>query len=71
MLVFIAGASDRATVLLDVPYTGQIDVYRVLVWVLPLVFAAVAYRLCEELQAAERVQRDEHEAEAEARLART
>ncbi|HKB94309.1 MAG TPA: cytochrome b N-terminal domain-containing protein [Gaiellaceae bacterium] len=71
VLVFIAGASDRATVLLDVPYTGQIDVYRVLVWVLPLVFAAVAYRLCEELQAAERVQRDEHEAEAEARLART
>ncbi|MGH2935530.1 MAG: cytochrome b [Gaiellaceae bacterium] len=71
VLVFIGGSSDRATVLLNLSYTGQIDVYRVLVLVLPLVFAAVAYRVCEELQAGERVERQEHEAEAEARLART
>jgi quinol---cytochrome-c reductase cytochrome b subunit len=71
VLVFIAGSPDRVDVLLDLPYTGQIDVYRVLVFVLPLVLAAVAYRICEELQAGERVERDQHEAEAEARLART
>jgi quinol---cytochrome-c reductase cytochrome b subunit len=71
VLVFIAGSSDRVTILLNLSYTGQIDVYRVLVLVLPLVFAAVAYRICEELQAGERVERQEHEAEAEARLART
>jgi hypothetical protein len=71
LLVFIAGSSDRAYVWLNVAYTSQIDVYRVLVFVLPLVVAAITFRVCEELQAAEKVERDQHEAEAEARLART
>ena len=71
LLVFIAGSSDRVYVWLNVSYVKQIDVYRVLVFVLPLVAAAVAYRVCEELQAGERVAHDQREAEAEARLART
>ncbi|HZQ89516.1 MAG TPA: cytochrome b N-terminal domain-containing protein [Gaiellaceae bacterium] len=71
LLVFIAGSSDRVDVWLDVSYAKQIDVYRVLVFVLPLVVAAIAYRVCEELREGERVAHDQHEAEAEARLART
>ena len=71
LLVFIAGSSDRAYVWLNVGYTSQIEVYRVLVFVLPLVAAAIAFRVCEELVAGERVEEDAQEAEAEARLART
>jgi ubiquinol-cytochrome c reductase cytochrome b subunit len=71
LLVFIAGSSDRVYVWLNLAYTSQIDVYRVLVFVLPLVAAAITYRVCEELLAGEKVERDMHEAEAEARLART
>ena len=71
LLVFIAGASDRVYVWLNVPYTSQLEVYRVLVFTLPLVVAAIAYRVCEELRAGEKVEHDQHEAEAEARLART
>jgi hypothetical protein len=68
--VFIAGSSDRVYVWLNVPYTSQIDVYRVLVFTLPLVAAAIAYRMCEALVAGEKVARERREAEAEARLAR-
>jgi ubiquinol-cytochrome c reductase cytochrome b subunit len=71
LLVFIAGSSDRVYVWLNVSYTSQIDVYRVLVFVLPLLAAAVAYRICEELVAGEKVEDDQHAAEAEARLARS
>jgi ubiquinol-cytochrome c reductase cytochrome b subunit len=68
-LVFIAGSSDRVYVLLDLPYTSQIWVYRVAVWVIPLVLAALAYWVCEALVASEKVEADQHEAEAQARLA--
>ncbi|HEY2543162.1 MAG TPA: cytochrome b N-terminal domain-containing protein [Gaiellaceae bacterium] len=71
LLVFIAGSSDRVYVWLNISYTSQIDVYRVLVFVLPLVAAAIAHRVCEELVAGEKVEADQHAAEAEARLART
>ena len=71
LLVFIAGSSDRVYVWLNVSYTSQIEIYRVLVFVIPLLAAAIAYRVCEELVAGEKVEADEHAAEAEARLART
>ena len=71
LLVFIAGSSDRVYVWLNVSYTSQIEVYRVLVFVIPLLAAAIAYRVCEELVAGEKVEADEQAAEAEARLART
>jgi quinol---cytochrome-c reductase cytochrome b subunit len=71
LLVFIAGSSDRVYVWLNVSYTSQIEIYRVLVFVIPLLAAAIAHRVCEELVAGEKVEADEHAAEAEARLART
>jgi ubiquinol-cytochrome c reductase cytochrome b subunit len=68
-LVFVAGSSDRVDVLLDIPYTSQIWVYRVFIWVGPTIFALLAYRICKELQASERTSREQHEAEARSRLA--
>jgi ubiquinol-cytochrome c reductase cytochrome b subunit len=68
-IVFVGGSSDRVYVLFDLPYTSQIWAYRIVVWIVPLVAAAIAHRVCEELAAGEKVERDQREAQAEARLA--
>jgi ubiquinol-cytochrome c reductase cytochrome b subunit len=65
-MVFVAGAADRLFVLFALSYGGQIWVYRVLVWVLPIVAAAITKRVCEELAAGEQVERRRKAAEAEA-----
>jgi ubiquinol-cytochrome c reductase cytochrome b subunit len=67
--VFFAGASDRVDVLFGLSYPAQIWVFRVLVWVLPVVVGAIAYRVCIELQRGEHVERERKRAEAEARAA--
>jgi ubiquinol-cytochrome c reductase cytochrome b subunit len=69
VLVFVAGSSDRVNLTFNVPYTGQIWFYRVFVFVGPVLAGAIAWWVCRELQAGERVEEDRHEAEAEARLA--
>jgi ubiquinol-cytochrome c reductase cytochrome b subunit len=66
-LVFIAGASDRAQVLLDLSYPGQIWLFRVLVWVGPVIAGLIAYRVCIELQRGERVELERKRAEVAAR----
>jgi ubiquinol-cytochrome c reductase cytochrome b subunit len=68
-VVFVAGSADRATVFFGLDYESQIRVYRVLVWVLPIVVFFVARRICRGLQEAERVEETREEAEAEGRLA--
>jgi len=69
ILVFVAGSSDRVTVLFGLSYTGQIWFYRVASIVGPIVGGLIAYRVCRELQAGETVEKDRHRAEVEARLA--
>ena len=69
VLVFVAGSSDRVNLTFDVPYTGQIWFYRVFVFVGPLLAAAIAWWACRALQEGERVERERHAAQAEARLA--
>jgi ubiquinol-cytochrome c reductase cytochrome b subunit len=66
-LVFLAGSADRVTVLFDLSYTAQIWVYRVLVWVGPVVAGLIAYRVCVELRGGEPIERQRKLAEAEAR----
>ena len=51
-LIFVAGSSDRVDVLFNLSYQAQIHVYWVLVWVLPVVVGAIAFRVCKELQEA-------------------
>ncbi|MBV8395610.1 MAG: ubiquinol-cytochrome c reductase cytochrome b subunit, partial [Actinobacteria bacterium] len=67
--VFFAGASDRVDVLFGLSYTAQIEVYRVLVWVLPVLVGGITYRVCLELKAGERVEKERKRAEREARAA--
>jgi ubiquinol-cytochrome c reductase cytochrome b subunit len=69
VLVFLAGGSDRVDVLFGISYTSQIWVYRVIVWVFPVLLGVIAWRFCKELQAGERVLVARRRAEAEARLA--
>jgi ubiquinol-cytochrome c reductase cytochrome b subunit len=68
-VVFVAGASDRLFVSFALSYSGQIWVYRVLVWVLPIVAVIVTKRVCEELVAGEQVLARRKAAEAEASAA--
>jgi ubiquinol-cytochrome c reductase cytochrome b subunit len=53
-LVFLSGSADRVDVTFGLDYATQIWVYRVIVWVVPLVVLVVAKRVCEELVAGER-----------------
>ena len=66
-IVFLAGSSDRVDVAFGLSYTAQIWFYRVRVIVLPIVFGAIAYRVCHELVASERIAADRKRAEAEAK----
>jgi ubiquinol-cytochrome c reductase cytochrome b subunit len=54
-LTFMAGSADRVDVLFGLGYNGQIWVYRVIVWVVPVVVGFVTKRVCEELLRGEQV----------------
>jgi ubiquinol-cytochrome c reductase cytochrome b subunit len=71
VLIFFAGASDRVYVTFGLGYIPQIWFYRVAIWVLPVLFGFVAWWICKELQAGEKILADRHSAESEARLARS
>jgi ubiquinol-cytochrome c reductase cytochrome b subunit len=64
-IIFVAGAADRLFVLFDLSYEGQVRVYRILVWVLPVVALVLAKRICDELVRGEVVERRRELAEAE------
>ncbi len=68
-LIFFVGASDRLFVLFGVSYSLQIWVYRVLVFVAPVVALVVTKRVCDELRAGEAVAAERKAAEAEAAAA--
>jgi ubiquinol-cytochrome c reductase cytochrome b subunit len=68
-VIFMAGSADRAYVLVGWSYETQIEVYRVLVFVVPVVAYWLARRICLELLRNERVARGRHEAELEAEQA--
>ena len=53
-VVFLAGSADRVFVSFGISYQTQIDVFRVLVWALPVLVLAATHRVCVELQAWER-----------------
>jgi ubiquinol-cytochrome c reductase cytochrome b subunit len=69
-VVFVAGSADRVSVLFGISYTRQIWVYRVVVWVLPIVVLLATKRICDELREGEKVEAvrkaAEHRAAAEA-----
>jgi ubiquinol-cytochrome c reductase cytochrome b subunit len=74
-MVFVAGGIDRATVMFDVSYTAMIWVFRVAIWIVPVVAGVIAHRVCVELQRGEETERlrkrAEHRANALAETTET
>jgi quinol---cytochrome-c reductase cytochrome b subunit len=68
-LIFVAGSADRAYVMVGWSYQTQIELYRVLVFVAPVVAFWLARRICIELVRNETVAEQRHEAELEAEAA--
>ena len=66
-LVFVAGGIDRVTVMFDLSYTAAIWAFRFLIWIVPIVVGAIAYRVCVELQRGEEVERERKRAEHRAK----
>ena len=50
-LIFLAGSADRVDVTFGLGYATQIRVYRILIWVGPLVIGWITKRVCDELVA--------------------
>jgi ubiquinol-cytochrome c reductase cytochrome b subunit len=67
-LIFLAGSADRVQVLFDLSYSAQLWIFRVLIWVAPLVALLVTHRVCIELQRGEEIERERRAAEREAEL---
>jgi ubiquinol-cytochrome c reductase cytochrome b subunit len=66
-LVFVAGGVDRVDVMFGLSYTALIWVFRVAIWIVPVVVGAVAYRVCVELQHGDEMERVRKRAEHRAR----
>ena len=58
VLIFLSGSADRAYVFLGLSYQAQIWVYRALVIVAPVAVYLIALRVCRELQAGDRLERE-------------
>ena len=65
-LIFVFGAADRIFVLFGLAYNTQLFIFRVAIWVVPLILFFITRRTCRELLAAEEVEADREEAEQEA-----
>jgi ubiquinol-cytochrome c reductase cytochrome b subunit len=65
-LIFVFGAADRLFVLFGLSYDLQLYVFRVGVWVVPAILFFITRRICRDLQAAERVEAIQAQAEEEA-----
>jgi hypothetical protein len=65
-LIFAFGAADRIFVLFQLSYDTQLYIFRIAIWVIPLVLFFLVRRFCRELQAAERLDAEQEKAEEEA-----
>jgi ubiquinol-cytochrome c reductase cytochrome b subunit len=65
-LIFSFGAADRVFVLWGFNYDTQLYIFRVAVWVVPIVLFFGARRLCRELQHADAIEETRERAEEEA-----
>jgi ubiquinol-cytochrome c reductase cytochrome b subunit len=66
-LIFMFGAGDRLYVLFGLSYALQLTVFRIGIFVIPIVLFFLTRRICRELQAGDRVHEVQEEAEEEAR----
>jgi ubiquinol-cytochrome c reductase cytochrome b subunit len=66
-LVFAFGAADRIYVLIGLTYNVQLFIFRVAVFVVPVLLFWLTRRICLNLQGADEVEEINEEAEEEAR----
>jgi ubiquinol-cytochrome c reductase cytochrome b subunit len=52
--VFLAGSADRMFLGFGLSYELQVEVFRALVWILPVIVYVVTHRVCRELRESER-----------------
>jgi ubiquinol-cytochrome c reductase cytochrome b subunit len=64
-LVFVFGAADRIFVLIGLSYDLQLYIFRIAIWVVPIGLFFLVRRWCRELQAADRVEEVQEQAEHE------
>ncbi len=69
-LIFAFGAADRIFVLWGLSYNTQLYIFRIGIWVVPLVLFFGVRRVCRELQASDRIEEVREQAEEEAEEAR-
>jgi ubiquinol-cytochrome c reductase cytochrome b subunit len=62
VMVFLAGAADRALVFLGISYMSQVWFYRVAVWIAPIVVGIVTWRFCRALKELEWIQEQQERA---------
>jgi ubiquinol-cytochrome c reductase cytochrome b subunit len=65
-LIFAFGAADRIFVLWGLSYDTQLYIFRIGIWVVPLVLFFLVRRVCRELHASDRIEEVREEAEQEA-----
>ena len=54
-LIFMSGSADRVDVFLGLDYATQIWIYRVGIWIVPVVVFFVTRRVCRELAEGQRI----------------
>ena len=65
-LIFAFGAADRLFVLFDLRYDIQLYIFRIAIWVVPVLLFFVTRRVCRDLQAGDRIAAERERAEHEA-----
>jgi ubiquinol-cytochrome c reductase cytochrome b subunit len=70
-LIFVFGAADRLFVLFGLNYDLQLYIFRIGIWVIPLLLFFITRRVCRDLQAADQVAMLQNEAEERAERERS
>jgi ubiquinol-cytochrome c reductase cytochrome b subunit len=64
-LIFLFGSADRIFVLWGFSYNTQLTVFRIGIWVIPLILFFLVRRVCRERQQADRIEARREQAEEE------
>jgi ubiquinol-cytochrome c reductase cytochrome b subunit len=64
-LVFAFGSADRIFVLYGLAYNVQLNIFRVGIWVVPLLLFFIVRRVCRELVASDHIEEEQERAEEE------
>jgi ubiquinol-cytochrome c reductase cytochrome b subunit len=62
VMTFVFGTADRIYVSLGIPYETQLWIFRIGIWILPILVGIVVYRFCKALKEKEEVERGQRDA---------